>query len=165
MDKLLPSDSDMERLLFENRKALIDGFGSTLRSVLPRCQLQISKGEKGQLQHIYITFLRTGIITRHPWLRIDLYDENEILDFCECSALWDIPSISQKIYAKHPLPSSKNDIKRDYEVEKDWIEAGNCFFRVLAKHISGIVQESGFKEELHDVKWHFGEYMGQCQSI
>lgn len=52
----------------------------------------------GNLEWIYISFLRTGLLDHSPCYRIDFYDSRGCICEIDCSGIWDIPEIFNSYY-------------------------------------------------------------------
>ena len=110
--------------LFEEN---IETFAKSLDKVMQRTaakykELQKSN-QKGKLSHIYISFLQSSVLCKLPWLRIDLYDDNDRSDITECFADWDVSIISDKLYRDADNLAKEKDRIKDYELEQLWVHA------------------------------------------
>ena len=130
---------------------------------------ELSDKHKGELSHIYISFLLSSVLCKLPLIRIDLYDENDIADTLPCFAYWDAEEISHSLYKEAELIAERhfeeeNVPMPEHEVERAWLNlAEDCFghFERCLPEILGKCEVA----ELEKCKVHYGHYLGSTVAL
>jgi len=158
----MPTELD---LLFEkNINRLAGSLDKVLQSAQDEYKRLRKAGQKGELTHIYISFLLSGVLCKLPWLRVDLCDENERSDMTECSFVWDVQSISDKLYRDADMLKKQNDMIKDFESEQAWLDASDNYFRGFEKHLPQILRQCPTVKAV-DCRWHFGQFFGKTAVV
>jgi hypothetical protein len=71
------------------KETITAGLANSISDICRQAHLQQEIGDKGPAAYLSISFLRTNVLDDLPAYRIDLYDENFILDETECSGRWE----------------------------------------------------------------------------
>lgn len=69
------------------------------------------QGLKGDIQYIYFSWLRSGMLEQRAEYRIDLYDERWFLDPVECAGSWRADFIFDPLFKRF---SGLSQVKSDY---------------------------------------------------
>jgi len=147
-------------MLFEKN---IDSLSAALDKSVQTAMLNYEQlqetGHKGELACIYISFLRSSVLCKLPWLRVDLCDENGRNDLPECFAALNVPAISEKIYSEADKIKEQKSWTRDYQVQQAWINASGRCFQMFEKYFPQIINRSE-ASKITCCKWHFGQFLG-----
>ena len=136
-----------------------------VQAALNEYEKLVGSGQKGELAHIYISFLLSSVLCRLPWLRIDLYDENDRLDTCGCSVGWDVPQISEQLYRDADVAGIQQDEKpKDYQIEQAWLSASGEYIEAFERFLPTVICESGMSRDL-GCRWHFGQLLGNTKTV
>lgn len=161
------TDDEISKRISNEIQSLSDSFGQALGLAVKTYQELEKTGKKGQLCFCYISFLRSSVLEQRSLYRLELYDEEELLDFEECSAEWDVKEISRYIYIDLPLTDKLVPTKEDwmdYEVEQLWITEAEKYHAGMGAVIRQIVDASRQLVEAQ-VQFRFGEYMDQSITV
>jgi len=146
--------------LFEkNIVALAESLGRVLQGALRDYEQLRLAGVKGELSHVYISFLQSSVLCKLPWLRLDLYDENNRSDVVECFADWDVPGISEHLYRGVDKLVIETGWMEDYELEQAWIDASDGYFNCFESFLPQIISMCVGASAMH-CRWHFGQFLG-----
>lgn len=134
-----------------------------------------AQGKKGNIQYIYISFLRTSIMENTSFYRMDAYDENWFLDKEECTALWNADFIFQSLFTHmEKLEEKKKEyVRKVTSMDIDEIKLQEAvkyhmitveFIRAMAPKLIEIesYKEMGKTAELRILA---GEYMDQSEIL
>lgn len=118
----------------------------------------IESGKKEELQYIYISFLRSSVLTRLPFWRIDLYDErNRQADITECGIYLNFDMLQKDFYKAFP-PEQK---KHDWTMKAIWLSEFEQVNNVVQMYFSELM-ESAWPIIPSNVSVYYGEYIGSC---
>lgn len=148
-------------------KSLSESFGQAWADAAEIYEKLEKAGKKGPPRFCYISFLRSSVVEKRPLYRLDLYDENELLDFEECSVQWDVSNISHYIYEDLPLTNKAvltDEDWKDYEVEQLWVEEAEKYHTELGKKMR-IIVDSARQPANDQIQFQFGEYMDQSITV
>ena len=151
--------TELDALFEKNIGTLAASLDETMQNALPEYEQLRQAGQKGELSHVYISFLQSGVLCKLPWLRVDLCDENDRSDATECFADWDVPIISNKLYGDADLAAKQKERMKDYELERLWSDDSEEYFRAFEKWLPQIINQCTAAQTLN-CHWHFGEYLG-----
>jgi uncharacterized protein YqfB (UPF0267 family) len=154
---------ELTTLFEKNLFALGASLDEVLQGVLPEYEKLRQAGEKSELSHIYVSFLRSGVLCKQPWLRVDLYDDKYFDDIAECGAKWDIKVIANKLYQDADLWAKERGYTKDYELEQHWFESIDEYFEAFDQFFLEIIIKCDAAKELN-CEWHFGEFMGNAST-
>lgn len=151
--------AELDALIEKNIGPLAVSLDKALQNALQEYKRLRQIGQKGELSHIYISFLLSGVLCKLPWLRIDLYDENALNDITECCADWDVPNISGKLYHDADALAKQKDRIKDYELERAWLDASNEYYQSFERLLPTIINQCPVTQKA-DCWWHFGHFLG-----
>ena len=154
----------LEALFEKNIGTLAASLDRTMQNGLKEYELSKQSGQKGELSHVYISFLLSGVLCRLPWLRIDLYDENDREDIIECFADWNVPSISSELYHDADILAEQAEQMEDYELEKAMFDASEEYFIGFERFMPQIITQSSMAQTV-DCQWHFGQFLGNTVTV
>ena len=156
---------DVDALFEQNVGPLAKTLDIAVRAVAGGKGKLHSAGRKGRLGHIYISFLLSSVLCKLPWLRIDLYGENGRLGTSGRFAEWDVPDISEALYLDAAYAAAQQeDVLRDYEIERNWIESADEYFKAFERFMPRIIRESQASQEI-SCRWHFGHFYGSSVTV
>jgi len=166
----LMTTEQIDNLLIKNKNKLIEELSIQIEKMLvgyPACQQTTGKGD---LQFIYISFLRSSVMDSFPFYRIDFYDERQFQDLVEYCGHWNIAAVADVIYNTRPKPKKGvSSINLDWEIaiENVWAEEFEIMHNRLAPMVSEITRQalSNHRDRLDRVKIWFGEYLGNQQYV
>jgi len=157
--------SEAGKLIEKHSEKLALSLDEALKSVLVEYEkLQASEQKEGMPAYIYISFLHSAVLCEEPWLRIDIYDKNDRFDLTECSVMWDIPDISNKLYLGANETAREDGIKEEYKIEQLWLELSEEYFGAIEKHISDIISNTNTSSKV-DCLWHYGSFLGSTAIV
>jgi len=108
--------------------------------------------------------LRSSVLCKLPWLRIDLCDEKGRNNLCECFADLDVSVISEKIYSEaDKLKKQKRWIK-DYKVQRAWLTASDKCYQMFEKYFPQIIGKCEISKTTI-CRWHFGQFLGNMALV
>ena len=113
---------------------------------------------------IYISLLRSSVLCKLPWLRIDLCDEKGRNDLRKCSADYDVPVISEKIYNEAEKLMEQKRWDKDYKLQQAWLTASDKCFQMLEKYFSQIIGACDTSKTTN-CRWHFGQFLGNTVAV
>jgi len=151
--------TEINGLFEKNIDLLAADLDHILPGVLQDYQQLRQIGNKGELSHIYISFLLSGVLCKLPWLRIDLYDENDRGDTIDCFANWDTPVISDMLYHDVDMITKQDEWIEDYEVEQIWLDAAGEYFKGFENAMPRIIDKCASAHTVN-CQWHFGQFLG-----
>lgn len=123
-----------------------------------------SGSRQGELCYVYISFLRSAVLTGLPWLQIDLYGAGNREDPRECSAKWEIEA-PFTYCAPYHNDIAGHEINAVLEREALLLENAELFFQELSRFVTCIVGEARNNLGLPNVRWYYGEYLGKVNEI
>lgn len=133
------------------------------------------QGPKGDIQYIYLSFLRTSIMNNTALYRIDAYDQNWYLDQEECSALWEADFIFHSLFQNMAeLETKKADYARkitsmDIERIKQYeaLKYHSLAVEFLREMLPKLIETDGYKQmgKTPDLSIMAGEYMDQSEIL
>ena len=124
---------------------------------------------KGKLSNVYISFLLSSVLCELPWLRIDLYDENDIFDTIECFSDWDVNPISENLYRSADLlvlqQYEKENIRiEDHEKERIWLNLSGEYYKGFGHYMMHILNKCDIAYTIN-CRWHYGHLFGKTVVI
>lgn len=84
--------------LDQQSSELVDLLGESLTVQMENLKKLYECSSHGPACHVVISYLRTGLLDRHPLYSIAMYDDAFLLSENECAVMWDIPEISNTLY-------------------------------------------------------------------
>ena len=155
---------EVDNLIEKHISELSLSLNAAVEAALNDYEDMQNAGRKGELSHIYMSFLRSAVLCKQPWMRIDLYDDKDVYDLTECSAKWDVPEISSKLYLDADDKAKKNDIVEEYRVEQMWFELSEEYCKAFETHAPEIIRHSKVATGLK-CQWHYGNYLGDNTTV
>ena len=156
---------DYESLFEMNTESLAASLDAAVRLALSEYEKLQGAGLKGELSHIYVSFLISSVLCRLPWLRIDLYDENGRLDMTGCMTEWDVPGISDRLYrdaeAAMAAMSGRAD---DCGAEALLLELSENCHRMFERFMPQIINRCAAARGL-SCQWHYGLFFGGAATV
>ena len=147
--------------MFEQKMELLAKFlEKALAGALSQYGELRQAGQKGELKHIYISFLISGVLCKLPWLRIDLCDERGQNDSAECACEWDVSTVSDRLYRDADELAKKRERIKDYELDRLWLDLASRYMRVFEQSLPRIIGQCPVSHELN-CQWSFGQYLGE----
>lgn len=155
------ASEEIGRWMNENLESLSGSFSNAFAEVLA----QFRSGKRQEdLCYVYISFLRSAVLTGLPWLQIDLYGAEERSSPCECSVKWEI-AVPFSYCAPYHNDIPHREINAILERESLLLENAELFFQGLFQHIPHIVGEARNNLGHPQVRWYYGEYLGEVKEI
>ena len=155
--------ADITVLFDKNISLLAASLDDALQSTLEQYEQLRKAGQKGELSHVYISFLPSSVLCKLPWLRIDLYDGNISDDMVECYSDWDVANISDNSYRSIESRAKQNRMK-DYEIEQTWLDSTDEYFKAFEDFLPKIIEQSKSAKAIN-CEWHFGQYLGSTVAV
>ena len=152
--------SGLETLFETNINSLAKALDKSVRVAQIEYEQLQQSGLKSELTDIYVSFLRSSVLCKHPWLRIDLYDSVGRTDHTECCADFDVRIISESIYAKAEQIKEENRWRNDLQIKQAWLNASDKCYQMFEKYLPQIIDESE-TAQLISCRWHFGQFLGE----
>jgi len=118
-------------------------------------------GLKGELTDIYISFLRSSVLNKLPWLRIDLYDAAGRTDPTECCADFDTPFISDRIYIEAEKLKKERHWRSGHQERQAWLNASDKCAKMFERHLPQVINESE-TAKMANCRWLFGQFLGNA---
>ncbi len=127
-------------------------------------------------RHVVISYLRTGLLDRHPLYLIAMYDQTYLFSENEYTVMWDIPGISNMPYeiADRSIKNFQDQIKVEvqaYYWEKILFLYAERFNDWFMKHMPDIIgchlADRGWKEFYAEnaIRISAGEYRNHIKRI
>ena len=128
------------------------------------CHIKPFAKFKGELSHIYISFLFSSVLCKLPLMRIDLYDENGIADTLPCFAYWDAEPVPHNLYREAGLIAERhfdeeNVPMPEHELERVWLDLAEDYYRHFERYLPEILGKCKVAE-LKKCKVHYGHFLG-----
>lgn len=156
--------AELDALFEKNTESLVASLDKSVQKALQAYEKLNQVGQKSELSHIYISFLLSSVLCKLPWLRIDLYDENDRSDMTECYADYDVPCIADKLYRDADTAAKQIDRIKDYELERIWLETSGEYYQAFEKYVPLIIEKCPVSKKLN-CEWHFGQYLGSVVTV
>ena len=156
--------TELDKLLEKSIGALSISLDTAVRSALCNYEALELKDKKGELSHIYISFLLSSVLCKLPLLRIDLLDANGRNDMTECCIDWDVARFSDNLYRDANESAKQIERIKEYELEKLWLDAAKEYFQALEKYMPSIIEGCSVVHELK-CQWHFGQFLGSTTIV
>lgn len=161
------SEEEVSAILTSNIRKLSDSFSTAYGNAVKEYTTLQQQGLKEELEHVYISFLRSSVVDKREWFRIDLYDTRDMADLVECCAYWNITPFLGDFYKRYPKPTVqeyKLGATAPWIVEAHWIGEAEKYVAQLQQIMPQIAAASRIQEN-EGIKLHFGEYLGTTALI
>jgi len=89
---------ELDAVFEKNIPLLAESLNTVIQGALIEYEQLRKAGKKGELSHIYMSFLLSSVMCKLPWLRVDFFDVNDLDDMTDCHVSWDVPCISDTLY-------------------------------------------------------------------
>ena len=156
--------TEISKLIEKHKAELSLSLDEAIQSALVEYEVLKNTGQSGEPSHIYISFLRSTVLCKQPFLRIDIYDKDDRSDLMECSTKWDITAISNNLYLEADSIIKKDGIKDEYKLEQLWLELSDEYSKELEVHISDIIGSTNASNEL-ECTWHYGRFLDSATKV
>ena len=158
----------------EKRKQIQDkliplrtGLSASVIKAYEKYQRLRQENLKGPLAFCYISYLRSSVIERRPFFQIDLYDQQDRMDFLECCEPWDTDILTGEIYRAYPvakgIKTNPNE-QPDYEIEQRWLIEADDYYKLLGEAMAQLLEQVRLQLP-KDAEFYFGEYMDDAVRI
>lgn len=159
----------------DNHITLVDSMKESFNEIcIKASEIQSEKG-KGDIKYIFISYLRTNIKDNIFSYRVDMYDENWVMDEVECSGSIPMDFIF-KYLREHDeqlkqYHQNHRRLIKEYDLEAIKMFVANYYnqigFRIIKNYIEDMVQCQGYQGMKRDsgIKIFFGDYMDKSQEI
>lgn len=170
--RIKPNLESLEKHVETNKELIVESFIKKLNKLFDVALLQQAAAVKEPIEYIYISFLRSSILTERYEFKIDLFSEMLWMDKEETSIYWTLKFIFQ--YVEKDMEDMNNFVKRkipQFDLEELKYEYASCyipFARLLInKTIKEVLPRTKFNLLKTDesVKVMFGGYMEKGEII
>ena len=156
--------SDIDKLFSEKSAELTSSLNILIEGLLGQYAKLRESEQKGELEFIYLSFLRSSVLCKLPWIRIDLYDKKDRLDAVYCFADWDVSCVSDRLYNETEKAATEDRFIKDYDIEKMWLDNVDDYYEAFKCFLPEIIRGCESAQVL-ECNWHFGEFFGDTELV
>lgn len=166
---------EIDEIYKSDKEAIEENLILTFDKVCKLAKDLQEKESKGDIKYIYFSLLRSNIIEDIGEYRIDLYDENWVLDKEECSINIDLNFIYSSLFKQKKELKEK---KKEYGKSISDMDVENIIFKEIDKYhilaveflkelIEKLINISSYEEmkKSEDIVILAGEYMDETEII
>ena len=153
-----------DELIFGKKTGLSKSLNIMVEELLMKHKQLHDSDEKGELGHVYLSFLMSSVLCKLPWIRIDFYDENDRADIVDCFLDWDVSCVSEQLYSDADIIAEQRELTEEYELEQIWLELADEYFEAFKRHLPEIISECKAAKDI-ECSWHFGQYLGNAETV
>lgn len=152
-------------------EALRLSISKTIVNIYNNYLILKNTSDVGDLESVYISYLRTAILDHSPCIQINLYDSSGREGLIDCYQKWEANNLFCPIYSMHQeilkLYDMQSSIKKS-DINKIILRSSEQIFLFLKSIISRVIDFDILLSETkskYEINYFIGEYMDKSEKI
>jgi len=174
LSRIEPNLEKLEKYLEENKDVIAKDFIEKLNALSELGIIQQRAEVKEPIKYLYISYLRSSILTESYEFRLDLFNDIIWLDKEETAVYWTLGFMFQ--YIEQDVNDAKELLRNEGPIPKFYFEEikyiySQCYFPFVILVVDKIIEEAMAKSNFYRLvtaescKVLFGGYMEQAEII